>query len=292
LLIRFFLLIFEKNKIYKPMSNKAKLTFDLLEQEMEVIRKEDLIRFIGGIGQFTWQQIVDAVNSGNFSQIPQGSYLMGDNGEVIMYGGNLNEVIVAKKTPGFPIGGSVASGYTSWDWTNTMTGESGSSWLDSNYFGGYGGGSAGGGSSSPSNLEIANTIVSNALATGLAFNEVYTTMSNAIFSDILVNTNTLIKDIFDTNPIGTLLDDLKAPGAFKGIALLSNAGKVLGVTGAFSSIYNLGVDMTDGDGQVSMVNVADAAISVGSLFVKSNVVGLGVSMGWLLIKGDFETDYE
>ena len=31
----------------------------------------------------------------------------------------------------------------------------------------------------------------------------------------------------------------------------------------------------------------DEVISVRSLFIKSNVVGLGVSMGWLFIKGDF-----
>jgi hypothetical protein len=73
---------------------------------------------------------------------------MGDNGEVIMYGRNLNEVIVAKKTPGFPIGGSVASGYSPWDWTNTTTGESGSFWLSSSGFSGGGGSTGGGGSSS------------------------------------------------------------------------------------------------------------------------------------------------
>ncbi|PRZ21579.1 hypothetical protein [Flavobacterium granuli] len=31
-----------------------------------------------------------------------------------------------------------------------------------------------------------------------------------------------------------------------------------------------------------------AAISVGSFYIKSNVVGLAVSMGWLLIKGQLE----
>ena len=48
----------------KFMKNKAKLAFDLLEQEMEVICKEDQIRFIGGSGGYTWQQIVDAINTG------------------------------------------------------------------------------------------------------------------------------------------------------------------------------------------------------------------------------------
>ena len=36
------------------MKNKAKLAFELLEQEMEVIYKEDLIRFTGGSGDYTW----------------------------------------------------------------------------------------------------------------------------------------------------------------------------------------------------------------------------------------------
>ena len=35
------------------------------------------------------------------------------------------------------------------------------------------------------------------------------------------------------------------------------------------------------------VNIADAAINIGSLFIKSNVVGFAVSAGWLIIKGDF-----
>lgn len=57
------------------MKNKAKLAFELLEQEMEVIYKEDLIRFMGGI---TWQEFVDAVNSGYLSGISSGTYSSSD----------------------------------------------------------------------------------------------------------------------------------------------------------------------------------------------------------------------
>lgn len=57
------------------MTNKAKLAFDLLEQEMEVICKEEQVRFTGGSGGYTWQQIVDAINSGNLSSIPAGTYV-------------------------------------------------------------------------------------------------------------------------------------------------------------------------------------------------------------------------
>ncbi|WP_026712560.1 hypothetical protein [Flavobacterium daejeonense] len=60
------------------MKNKAKLAFELLEQEMEVIYKEELMQFIGGSGGYTWQQFVDAVMSGNLSGISSGTYSSSD----------------------------------------------------------------------------------------------------------------------------------------------------------------------------------------------------------------------
>jgi hypothetical protein len=57
------------------MKNKAKLAFDLLEQEMEVICKEEQVRFTGGSGSYTYEQLVAAFNSGDLSSIPAGTYV-------------------------------------------------------------------------------------------------------------------------------------------------------------------------------------------------------------------------
>ena len=256
------------------MTNKAKLAFDLLEQEMEVICKEEQVRFTGGSGGYTWQEVVDAINNGNYGQIPAGMY-----SQETLFGENLREVTIGASTR-----------MPSEVWGSVVVGGTGSYWL--NMTGGCGGVEDGGGdsssgSSSPSNYEIASNIASNAIATGLAFNEFYTNMSSAIFSNTPVTANDFVKSIFDNNPSGSFIDDIKAAGEFKGIAILSSTGKFLGVTQAVGSLYTLAVDIGDGGG-VSAVNVTDAAISVGSFYIKSNVVGLAVSMGWLLIKGQLD----
>jgi hypothetical protein len=125
------------------MKNKAKLAFDLLEQEMEVIYKDELVRFTGGSGGFTYQQLVDAINSGNLSSIPAGSYIMNSENSFSYWEGSLNEVIVFSKAQT-----SSSGGYSSWDWSNTTTGGSGSVFLDSigysDFYNGGSGGSTGG----------------------------------------------------------------------------------------------------------------------------------------------------
>ena len=263
------------------MKNKAKLAFDLLEQEMEVICKEEQVRFTGGSGGWTWQEVVDAINTGHYTQIPAGMY-----SQETLFGENLREVMIGARTK-MPseVWGSVVMGGTGSFWLN-MIGSGG-------YVGGGGGGGGGGGdgsssgSSTPSNYEIASNIASNAISTGLAFNEFYANMSTAIFSSTPVTANDLLKNIFDNNPAGSFMDDLRAVQQFKGIAILSLTGKLLGYSQAYDSLGTLKDDILDGGG-VSAVNVADAAISVGSLFIKSNVVGLAVSGGWLLIKGQLD----
>jgi hypothetical protein len=77
------------------MKNKAKLAFELLELEMEVIYKEDLMQFIGGSEGYTWQQFVNDIQNGNFSNVPAGSYLMNNDGSTTIYGGMLNEVVIS-----------------------------------------------------------------------------------------------------------------------------------------------------------------------------------------------------
>lgn len=79
------------------MTNKTKLAFDLLEQEMEVICKEDQVRLIGGSSGYTWQQIFDAINSCDLSQLPAGTYVNSggmftyyQQGEYFDYGSSTN----------------------------------------------------------------------------------------------------------------------------------------------------------------------------------------------------------
>ena len=226
---------------------------------------------------------------------------MNNDGFTTIYGGMLNEVVISNHSSGgygySSSGGFSNNGYLNDPYFMNSQFWAGSGYGSSGYGGGGGGGGyyvsptyvAGSGSSTPSNFEIATNIASNALATGLTFNQVYTTMGDAIFSNTptTVNTNTLIKSVFDSSALSSSFQqELALARKLDGIAILSATGKVLGITGAGLSLVNLYNDYQD-DGSVSMTNVADAAINVGSLFIKSNVVGLSVLMGWLLIKGDF-----
>lgn len=117
------------------MNNKTKLAFDLLEQEMEVLSNSENNRTKGGI---------DPVNGDVFVSA-NGQTLVWDPFLGDWYGGELNEVIVTKKSP--PANSS--SGYSDyWVWENHFTGSYGSFWLSSGGYvdgGGGGGGSTGGG---------------------------------------------------------------------------------------------------------------------------------------------------
>ncbi|MFB5945716.1 hypothetical protein [Albibacterium profundi] len=165
---------------------------------------------------------------------------------------------------------------------------------DDNYLPGMGGddgGSGGyGGYGEPlfgPGLSNGIEVASLAIANGLAFSTAYTTLEAWRLGGVPTNTNDFLKNALESNPVRGLIDDLQSASKFNGIAILSTAGRVLGATQAVESLTNLGVDILDGGG-VSMMNVADAAISVGSLFIKSNLIGVTVSFGWLLIKGEFE----
>ena len=120
----------------------------------------------------------------------------------------------------------------------------------------------------------------------MAWKEAYGTFNLAFSGDIKMDTASILKSIFDSNPYKSFLEDL-SPMALKGIGIVNATGRVLGVTSTATRLYNLGADIMDGDGRVEMKNVADAGISVGSLFIKSNAIGFTVSAGWLLIKGEF-----
>ena len=92
----------------------------------------------------------------------------------------------------------------------------------------------------PTTLEIAQTIASNAIATGLAFKELYVDVGTTIFNGTTVNTNTLVKNIFDTSALTTTFkEELKLAGQLDGIAIMGVAGKVLGISGTYISANKL-----------------------------------------------------
>ena len=122
----------------------------------------------------------------------------------------------------------------------------------------------------------------------LAWNNFYGVLDAARLGNLNYSAAAVVKEIFESNLAQSMINDLQGSFQFKGIALLSTAGRILGITQAGVNLNTLITDLTDGDGQVSMVNVLDAGISVGSLFIKSNAVGFAVSAGWLLVKGEFE----
>jgi len=201
------------------------------------------------------------------------------------WGGWLDEVVIT------PDGYGGTDPYTYDDWQNDYGGYNGDYGMGGGYY--DGGGAGGGGASGGSGVDVSNglEVASLAIANGLAFDEFYTTLDAARTGDVAVDANSLIKNVIDNNPYGSFVDDIRAATKFNGVAILSTAGKVLGVTQAIGSVGTLADDILDGNG-VSMVNVADAAINVGSLFIKSNIVGATVSFGWLLIKGEFLTEEE
>lgn len=253
------------------MTNKVKLAFEMLEQEMEALGREQQRGVMGGTGDPTDGDI----------WVVGGETFVWSSASNSWVANELSTVVITRT--------SSSSSGGSWSWSAYSYG-TGSYWTNMLSSGGYvqgGGGSSGGGSTgdggyNPTNYELARDIAAGAISTGLTFGEYYTTMRDAIFSGTPINTNDLIKNIFDTNPIDSVVADLKGAWGFKGMAILSLTGKVLGYTQAYDSLDTLVTDMQDGD--VSMVNIADAAISVGSLCIKSNAVGLAVSAGWLLIK--------
>lgn len=121
--------------------NKTKLAFELLEQEMEVVRNEDLMKFIGGSGGYTWQQFVNDIQNGNFNNVPAGSYLMNNDGTTTIYGGMLNEVVVSNHSSG-GYGYSSSGNYSSNGYLNDPYFMNSQFWMGS---GGYSGGGYGGG---------------------------------------------------------------------------------------------------------------------------------------------------
>jgi len=205
---------------------------------------------------------------------------------------NLPEIRI---TPG---GGSYDQGTPNGNTTPHGNPYWGGGWSDSGNPGygdqGGGGGTSGGAgstprpnSSDPNQLNWRDTL-GTAITAGLASNEAYTTLDMARLGNLPLDARSIAKNIFETTPVETfknLYDDIKQ---IKGIAILDAAGKALGIWAAAESVGKVIDDIADG-GDFNYMNLADATVNVGSLFIKSNVVGISVSLGWMVIKTAIES---
>ena len=248
------------------MGAKAQMALDLLELELEIINKEQQRSFLGG--ELEWGKD----SNGNYYYREQGSQ------DWTAYG-YLNEVTItptSNYTNPYTIGSS--NGYNPYSSGNSNGSASG---------GGSGNDPSGtpNGGGLGSHLANAQDAMSLAIGHALAWKEGYAFANSAFQGE--VTANTLLASILDKTPLQSLVDDVSLQN-FKGIAIVNAAGRVLGVTSAATSMYNLYWELTDNKPGVSNLVIADAVISVGSLVVKSNVVGFAISAGWLLIKGNFE----
>ena len=156
-----------------------------------------------------------------------------------------------------------------------------------NWYPGNISGSSGSGAEGINNQVNSFEIAQAAISSGLAWNNFYNFLDAARLGRLEYSAAAVIREVVDTNVVQTLMTDLKAASEFKGVGILSSAGKLLGITSAANSLITLGIDIFDGGG-IDTMNIVDAGISMGSLVIKSNAVGFAVSAGWLLVRGEFE----
>ncbi|GLU55564.1 hypothetical protein [Dyadobacter frigoris] len=255
------------------MRTKAILALDLLEQELELLTDNQQWCILGGDREY-W-------NASNGV-----SYYRDSSNDPWTACDNLNEVTIRS-------GNSYNAGNTSNGYYNPQNGStagggysegSSSASLSSN---GYLNNSPNGYNSSNGNVNGLTPFldlqdqVSFAISHGLAWKETYS-VANLAFAGRL-NTATVLNNIVTLDVLGDLnLENLK------GVGIVNAAGKVLGISSAAFAVGTLVADLNDGDRSASALHWADAGISVGSLFLKSNLVGFAVSGSWLLIKGEFE----
>jgi hypothetical protein len=246
------------------MANKTKLAFDLLEQEMEVICKEEQVRFTGGSGSYTYEQLVAAFNSGDLSSIPAGSYIMNSENSFSYWEGSLNEVVVFSRTHVVSSGG----GGSSWDWSNTTTGGSGSFWFSSN---GYvdGGGSTGGGSSTQTDpgLDMTNVVLD--LSGG---NELFNAQLNGILTSNSVIAKLLNSATKGDNGIVINIGQLQpnTPGS-TGIA---GNTSVQNTSQGLNQIITLDVDLVTSTGMFDLNYIDTAGLNHGSLTASESLVAI------------------
>lgn len=247
------------------MHTKATLALDLLEQELEVLDNDQKSGICGG------REYWNASNGVTYWRDSQDDPWTACD--------SLNEVTITGSSNGSYYG---ITGYPG-GWNGGVGGSSNGGGSLSND-----GSSASGGNYSSNGNTNGNTPmldlqeqVSFAIAHGLAWKEAYSG-ANLAFTGRL-DTATVLNNIVTRDVFGDLnLENLK------GVGIVNAAGKLLGISSAYFAMETLVTDLNDGDGSASTLHWADAGISVGSLFIKSNVVGFAVSGGWMLIKGEFE----
>ena len=255
------------------MRIKAEMAFDLLEAELEVMDRNARSEILGG--EYEWWIVNDQV------------YYREGGQDTWNYWQNLHDAVIHGS--GYNSGyGSSGDGfnnnYSSCGYPDAP-GASGSfyTWYDEHYRGNGNDGI----SHQVEKFKDVQDAASLAVSNGTAWKEFYGVLGT-INTNTVVNMKTVLEAVFDANPLGSVIDELR-PENLKGIGILSAAGKVLGVTGAVTSVATLYYDYQD-DGHIETINLVDAGMSCGALFIKSNIAGFVISGGWLLIKGEFFED--
>ena len=182
------------------MTNKAKLAFDLLEQEIEVLSVSENNRIMGGTDPVEGDTCV----IGGVTCV----WISG------MWYAELNEVIITGNSSY-----NSSSGYTdfSWNWSNPYTGGSGSFWLSSGGYvegsgGSTGGGGTSGGGTGTGSYDLLNTKFYSFLdATGKTASSFSSAMDTAYdiskFGDFATEAKALLKNFTDySGVVGTTLD--------------------------------------------------------------------------------------
>ncbi len=122
-----------------------------------------------------------------------------------------------------------------------------------------------------------------ALASGLMYPELIDIADAARQGTLNTTWNGVVNATVDRNLIGSVAEDLQNIGNLKGVGILNLAGKVIGIAGAIQSVSSAYTQYQTID-TICLRSWIDMSISIGSVFIKSNVVGFGVSAGWLILK--------
>ena len=275
---------------------KLKLTFDQLQQEMELegnilSTPADLSAIAGGS---SIEEIIAFYESQGFI------FEQGDDGN--FYGAQVQTLDTATITgysnkksmwdyyrnPGNALeiflnqGGILYSGGSGY--------YSGSAYMSSSSYSGGSNNSYGtSGSGGNGNLSTSISVLGLSFQNGLAWQEFYVNANKLANGSLNTNISSIMQGVFQnaTSLKSDVLSLLSSEG-YQGIKIIDSAGKILGVAGVVDSSVNLYRDIMDG-GNFSWMNLADFGVNVGSVAIKSNIVGFTISAGWLVIKSYYDS---